>query len=114
MSDEAVQSLQNRMNELAAEARAVHPRKTLDSAKSLWDIAAELGDELADGKVPDADKTAVLALALAVVASDVEKKDARIKAVLDLCSRAEAEGAAGSASFTMLDVGAVRRAAESD
>jgi hypothetical protein len=85
-------------------------------AQSLWGIANEITEQMEAGRTPDADQLAAITVALGVLATDVEKlaadrdaKDARLKAVLALCSRAEREGVASGGSFT---VAAVRGAAQ--
>lgn len=85
------------------------------TAEDLWGIANEITATLEAGQWPDATQLGAKALAIAVLATEVEKlvadqavKDARLKAVLALCSRAEREGTTSGGSFT---VAAVRAAA---
>lgn len=84
-------------------------------AQSLWRIANEIRDKMEAGQMPDANQLAAYAIAISVVATDVEKlaadrgtKEDRLKAVLALCSRADREGITSGGLFT---VAAVREAA---
>lgn len=84
------------------------------TAEKLWGIANEIRDCLESGKTPDVAQVGGMAIAIGVLATQVEKlatdrdgKDARLRAVLALCSRAEREGA-GSDPLT---AAAIRAAA---
>lgn len=84
-------------------------------AESLWRIANEISEQMEAGKMPDPNQLAAYAIAISVVATDVEKlaadrdgKESRLKAVLALCSRADREGVTSGGLFT---VAAVRDAA---
>ncbi|MFI7096819.1 hypothetical protein [Streptomyces lydicus] len=88
------------------------------TAEKLWGIANEIRDHLESGTTPDATKSAAMAIALGVLATEVEKlaadrdgKGARLSAVLALCSRAERDGITSGGPFT---VQAVRAAAATE
>lgn len=92
------------------------PKQKPSTAESLWGVANELRNALESGQLPDETKLAAYAIALSILATDVEKltadrdaKDQRLKNVITLCSRAEREGITGGGKFT---VASVRAAAE--
>ncbi|WP_331756756.1 hypothetical protein [Streptomyces decoyicus] len=85
------------------------------TAEKLWGIANQIRDHLESGKTPDATEVGAMAIAIGILATEVEKlasdrdgKDARLRAVLALCSRAERDGITSGGTFT---VQAVRAAA---